>query len=254
MKNWRWEILAVLGGLGLAAALLALPKRPTPAPVTLLVPPYQFPLRFRERLGQWIPRSPAWAWAWRVEEVVFGRRKPVLITAQIMSFSDISPAALTNLELGPPVFSATNGLQIWFPDAPAMKASRERLGQADGVSRLARPTISANDGSECSMSTGQTVPLNGSTTTVGLSLRCRALLHPKFTDLAASILYSELADNTAAVSASNNYPLVSIQTNLDVGLRLLIPKGRGVVVLDPRSADPHHKRIGILIDPLQPAP
>jgi hypothetical protein len=248
-----WRILAILGGLGVAAALLTLAQRPAPATVTLLVPPYRFPVPIRERLGRWIPRSPRWAGVWRVEEIVFGRRKTVVISMQVMSFAEAPSTVLSDLALGPPAFSATNGLQVWLPDGPAMKALRQRLDQTRGLALLARPTILAADGSECFVSTGQTVPINGSTS-VGLSLRCLALLHPRLTDLTASILHSELANNTAAVAASNAFPLVSIQTNLDTGLRLRIPKGRGILLLDRGSADSRHKHIGVLIDPLQPAP
>ena len=254
MKNWRWRILAVLGGLGVAAALLTLAQRPAPAAVTLLVSPYRFPLPVRERLGRWIPRSPRWAWAWRVEEIVFGRRKTVVISTQFMSFAETPSNVLSNLALGPPAFSATNGLQVWLPDGPAMKALRQHLDQAPGLALIARPTINAADGSECFMEIGQTVPVNGGTCNVGLSLHCLALLHPRLTDLSASILHSELANNSAAVAASNASPLVPIQTNLDTGLRLRIPKGRGVLLLDRGSADSRLKQIGVLIDPLQPAP
>jgi hypothetical protein len=249
----RCCVLALLGGLGVAAALVALSQRPAPAPVRLLVAPYQFPLPFRERVDRWIPPKPSWAWARHLEDLVFGRRKPVIISAQVVSLADISPAALSGLSLGSPTFTATNGLQVWLLDAAALKLTRQRLDKEPGFALVARPTISAADGSECLVSTGQTVPINGSTS-VGLSLRCLARLHSSLIDLTTAITYSELVDNDAAVAGSNAPPPLTIQTNLDAALRLRIPKGRGVVVLDPGSADSRHKHIGVLIDPLQPAP
>jgi hypothetical protein len=43
--------------------------------------------------------------------------------------------------------------------------------------------------------------------------------------------------------------MISLQTNLDVAVRLQIPKGSGVFMVNAAPLDPNGKRIGVIIDP-----
>jgi hypothetical protein len=109
------------------------------------------PVPFRNRLAQWIPTTPGWAWAWRVEEVVFGKRKKVNLYADFVSLSDSSRATLSSLSLGSPSVSDTNGLQVWLLGADQLKALREHF-------KLTSPTysfsgVNGNGGSVMDMRT-----------------------------------------------------------------------------------------------------
>jgi hypothetical protein len=182
---------------------------------------------------------------------MFGKRKAVNLSAEVMSLADSSGSTLSNLALGPASFSHTNGLQVWLLAADRLKALHEHLNPAPGADPPLRPRISTADGMECWFFQGQSVLLSGSPSQVGLSLGCCARVHPDYTDLMTCITLSELVTNEA-VAPGESPPLVSIQTNLDTSLQLRIPKGSGIFLFDRSAADSGRKTIGVIIDPPQP--
>ena len=250
-STFPWRLLVLLTLTCLAMGVVVSLRPPRPAPFIVLRQPFRMPLSLRDRLTRWIPATPHWAWAWRVEEAVFGKRKPVNLSVEVISLADSSPPTLSSLALGPASFSHTNGLEVWLLSVDQLKALREHLKQSLGVDRLSRPRISTADGIECGFFAGQSFPLSGTPSQVGLSLDCCARLHPDYTDLMACITLSELVTNEAVV-ASGSSPLVSIQTNLDTALRLQIPKDSGIFLFDRSARDSGRKRVGVIIDPPQP--
>jgi len=211
------------------------------------------PRLFRDRLGRWIPATPGWTWAWRVQEAVFGRRKPVNLSAEVVSLTDISRPRLASLPLGPANFAHTNGLQVWLLGADQLKALREQLSQRLGAEPPFRPRVSTADGIECQLVQGQSIARNGSINQVRSTFGCCARLHRDYTDLMACVTLSELVTNEAAgPGGTSAFTPISIQTNLDMALRLQIPKGRGVFVLDRSSRESGRQSIGVIIDPPQP--
>lgn len=246
---WRLLLLLMLacGAVGVLVSL----RSPRPAPFIVLRQPFQMPVPLRDRLTRWLPATPNWAWAWRLEEAVLGHRKSVNLYTEVVSLVDSSPSALSSLSLGPASFLHTNGLQVWLLGADQLKALREHLKQAPGADPPLRPRINTADGVACQFFQGQSFSLSGSTNQVGLSLGCCARVHPDYTDLMACMTLSELITNQAAAPGTSS-PLVSIQTNLDAALRLQIPKGSGFFLLDRSAQDSGRKTIGVIIDPLQP--
>jgi hypothetical protein len=240
-------LLLACGAVGILVSL----RSARPAPFIVLRQPFHMPLPLRDRLTRWIPVTPHWAWAWRLEEAVFGKHKPVNLSAEVISLADSSSSTLSSLALGPPSFSHTNGLQVWLLGTDQLKTLHEHLKPAPGTDPPLRPRISTADGMECWFFQGQSVLLSGPPTQVGLSLGCCARVHADYTDLMACIALSELVTNEVLAPGASS-PLVSIQTNLDTALRLRIPKGSGVFLFDQSARDSGRKPIGVLIDPLQP--
>jgi hypothetical protein len=245
-RLWLLVLLACL-----AVGVLVGVRAPRPAPFLVLRQPFHMPLPLRDRLTRWIPATPHWAWAWRLQEAVLGKRKPVNLSAEIVSLADSSRPTPSSLALGPASFSHTNGLQVWLLSVDQLKALREHLKQSPGMERLSHPRISTADGIECGLFQGQSFPRLGSTNQVGLSLNCCARVHADYTDLMACITLSELVTNEAVVPAGAS-PLVSIQTNLDTALSLRIPKGSGIFLFDRSARDSGRKTIGVILDPPQP--
>jgi hypothetical protein len=228
---------------------------------------------FRDRFVRWIPRG--WGWAWRLEEAVFGRRKPVDLSVYVLTLGNSPGAALAGLSLGPPDFSDTSGVQAWLLGPDQLKALQENIKQTPGgdlrfhpkISVVRRavapgtpgarvrfhPRISTADGVECRLFQGEPVPLNGFTNRVGLHLTCFPQVRSRATDLIACIAFSELVTNPAA-PAGGPAPAsaLSIQTNLDLAVRLQIPKGSGFFLFDQSSRDPGRNHIGVLIELQQP--
>ena len=246
---WRLLLLLVLA-CGAVGGLVSL-RSPRPAPFIVLRQPFHLPWPLRDRLTRWIPATPHWAWAWHVEEAVFGKRKPVNLSAEVVSLADSSHPTFSSLALGPASFSHTNGLQVWLLGADQLKALREHLKQAPGTDPPLRARISAADGIECGLFQGQSVSLSGSTSQAGLSLGCCARVHPDYTDLMTCITLSELVTNEAAASGGS-LPLVSVQTNLDTAVRLRIPKGSGFFLFDQSARGSGRKSVGVIIDLPQP--
>lgn len=248
-SRFRWRRLIVLVLIGVAIGLVAVWRSPKAEPFMVLHEPFRRPVPWRDRLTGWIPTGGGWAWAWRVEEGVFGRRKFLDIYAEVVSLGDSSRGTLSRLSLGPPSFSDTNGLQVWLLGADRLEALRERFKQTPGVELLSRSRMSTGDGTECRMFVGETISLEGSTNHVGLALDCFPRLHSKSTDLTAGIMFSELVTNPA-VAGEKAAPrtVVSIRTNLDAALRVQIPKGSGLFLYDRRAEDSGRRGIGVMID------
>jgi hypothetical protein len=248
--RWRlWIVLLLL--VCVAVSVLVSLRSPRPAPFIVTCRPFQMPLRLRDWLYRCIPQAPGWALAWRVEETVFGRRKPVNLNLEVVSLADSSRPALSGLSLGPASSSLTNGMQVWLLGADQLKALRHDLKQTPGAETLFRPRMNTGDGIGCGMFIGESVSLAGASVQVGLSLDCCAQLHRDYTDLMTSITVSELTTNEAGAS-SGSAPLVSVQTNLDTTLRLQIPKGSGIFLFDRGAHGSGRKTTGVIIDPPQP--
>lgn len=215
--TFPWRLFLLLLLTCVSVCVLVSLRSLRPAPFIVLRQPFHMPLPLRDRLTRWIPATPRWAWAWHVEEAVFGKRKPVNLSAEVVSLADSARPTFSSLALGPASFSHTNGLQVWLLGADQLKALREHLKQAPGTDPPLRPRISAADGIECGLFQGQSVPLSGSTNRaglstnrVGLSLGCCARVHPDYTDLMACITLSELLTNEAAAPGTSS-SLVSIE-------------------------------------------
>lgn len=247
-RRSRWFAL-VVALVCLAAVALLLCRPSSPAPFMVLRPPMKMPVPLRDYFTRWIPARPSWGWAWRAEQALFGKRKPVNIYGQIFEVSEPSSLWLSKFLRDPPRFSATNGLQVWLLGADQCKRLGEQLSQSAGTAALFRPRISTADGIESRLFQGSSIRLNGTNQPVGLAFVCFARARRSITDLTACITYSEAITNPAATSGSRVASnVVSIQTNLDSALRLQIPKGNGFFLLNGALLS-RGKRIGVLVDP-----
>ena len=222
-------------------------------PFAVLTRPFKLTVLVRDRFDRYLPRTSGWAWAWRVEQWVFGQRKPILLDAEILLLADPSRDMLASLGLGTPNFSEPNGLQIWMFSAEELKALRGRLKQMAGTAVLMHPRIQTADAIASGLSQGDSVALNGSTHEVGLTMNCFARVRRDVTDLMADIRFSELVTNTVTGSGGTFLSnAVSIQTNLYAAVRMQIPNGSRVFLLNGFPARPGRKCIGVTIDLARP--
>jgi hypothetical protein len=245
----RWVVpIFALACLAIVAVALIRPSKPPPFRV--LRQPVQRPVLFRDHLGAWIPTSPGWAWAWRIEQAVFGKRKPVNISAHVIEFSEAHKFPLSNFLPEQPSFSDAGGLQVWLLGADRCKTLGEQLKQSPGTALLSQPRISTADGIDSKLFQGNSITLHGTSKPVGLTLACFARVHRKSTDLIACFNHSEAVANPAAALGSRSVSEMSVQTNLDAEFRLQVPKGSGFFLFDAAPPKPAKKRIGVLVDPL----
>jgi hypothetical protein len=255
LPTFGWCLLLGLLLACMAMGIFAVLRPPRNVPSVILRQPIKMPVSLRDRLGRWIPRTRGWAWAWAVEQAVFGKRKPVDFCAELVSLADASGASPASFSLGPPRLSDTNGLQVWLLRADQLKALREHFKQTPGMCTLCRPRISTANGSEAQLFAGESLSVGGVTQNVGVALGCWARVHSASSDLITCVRFSELVTNDAIASGGSSLAsVVSVQTNLDVALRLQIPKGQGVLLLNAPPKNSAYQHICVLIDPLQPKP
>jgi hypothetical protein len=241
------SIACLLICLGVAFAFW---RQPNPPPFLVLHRPFSRPLPLRDRMLQCFPTASSWSWVPGVEDVVFGRRKPVNVYADVIALQDSTVECLhSSLALGRPSFSDTNGLQVWFLGGRELRSVRDTLKRTPGADFLSHPRINTADGCECSMFVGESIVLNGSTNDVGLKAAFFPRVRKESTDLFAMVSFSELVTNlTGLPYGSNAASVVSIQTDLDFAARLLVPKGSGFLLLDGNSVGAARKRFGALIE------
>lgn len=230
-RSRRKVVVLALLLISAAIPFFILARPPKVAPFIVLRQPVQMPRALRDRVTQWIPRKKSWAWAWRLQETVLGRRKPVTIRSQVFSFSSSSP--ISRLSLGPPSFFDPNGVEVWLLPSEQLPALSEKVAKMWRIESSGFG-LTTSDGTEAQLTSG--------TTARGICiLTCFPRLRTDALDLIARVVVSGLAPNG------------SFQTNLDVAFRLQIPKGSGVFILNTNVSDSSQKLAGILIDPPQPA-
>ncbi len=243
-RKWLWPALGVTLLCGIVLGLLFRPSKPVP--FTVLHQPVKRPVSLRDYFDRWIPSTKTWAWAWRVEQTVFGKRKPVNISAQVVEV----PKQLSNLVSAPPSFAATNGLQAWLLNSDSCKQLREHFKESPVVAVLFQPRIRAADGIEARLVQASSIMLNGTNKAVGLSFNCFARVRHDFTDLTMCLTYSEPKTNATSRAGSSADPnLVWVQTNFDLAVRLQLPKGSGFFLLDKANPGRSGNRFGLLVDP-----
>jgi hypothetical protein len=226
---------------------LMLPE-PDLAPISILRRPYSTPLRLRARVGQWIPRKPTGNWAWKIEELVFGRRKVLNVFAEILKIPVATAVVVSDFTPGQPEYSNANGLQVWLLPYNELKSLRRHLKETPGTESINGARITMADGMSASLYSGESALINGSTNQVGLEVDYFARVRSVGTDLFASVQLTEAVTNEWNARGELSRTM-SVQTNLDIALRLQIPKGSGVFLLNGRPGEAHGKRVGVIIDP-----
>jgi hypothetical protein len=244
------------GRVRLAAfiALLAIPaivgaawigfRRPV-MPVVLLAAPYRMPMSFVDRMERVVPTSPGWDWFWRLEQRIRGMGKPVNLFGQVIALPRETISGANSLGVGPPELDATNGLQVWILRAEQLQSLSRTLKQFAGAEVMSRPRVSTGSLVESSLFTGQPLVIGGVKTDVGISARYYPRVQADRLDLVAIVSFTEAVTNLAAAVEDQ----LQVRTNLHVGLRVQLPKGSGLFLLQ-HSFDPAEGRTyGLLLDP-----
>lgn len=238
---WSLSVLVVLVGMG--AFLLFVLKGPAPVPVMLLSKPVSIPISLRDRIARWVPAGNSWNWA---RKLVFGRRKIVSLSTQVFKLGKQADARAALASLGPPVFAEATGPTVWFLQGKQLKDLRSQLKQEAGIDNVNGARITTAEGMGASLFSGESAVLNGSTNQVGLEIQYFAKTRGEHLELLASVLLSEVVSNSMSASVT---PAVFIRTNLDVALRMQLPKAHGMFLLSNAGNDPESRRIAVTLDP-----
>lgn len=177
-------------------------------------------------------------WVARAEHAIFGERKSVRVSADILEFSG---PALTNLaetfKLPPPIYS-TNGLKVWFLNGKTLKKIGERDSPRRGIEVVTSPRIQTADGITGSMFMGQSMPTKGGgMMPVGFSMVCAATVRDDSTFLLTQIVQSEFGNG-------------AVQTNFAINARLNVPNGKGIFLMQQPTGSATNGW-GVVIHPLR---
>jgi hypothetical protein len=222
----------------LLTALIAFFRRHSTAPVepvTLLSAPFKIPVMPRDRFS--LTLGPRKKWVSRAEHAIFGERKSLRVSADII---ELSGPALTNLEtmlkLPAPTF-ATNGLRIWFLGPAPLKEIGEKDSAVRGMKIMTRPRLIIADGMGGSMFMGQSMPTKAGMTSVGFSMQAAGLVHDDSIVLLTEVVHSEPGDGI-------------VNTNFAINAQLNLPNGKGVLLVQqPTGAATNGW--GVVIHPLR---
>ena len=177
-----------------------------------------------------------------------GRPSVFNLRATVLDFAGPGEVFLTNHPLPAPTYTGAEGLKIWLLSGDEERALESDLSRNGGPQILSMPGITTvNRGEACLMST-ESLHINGIPTTAGLVINLLPNVHSKATDLTTLISLTEVVRNRFSASAgSPDHETVSIRTNLAVAMRLQVPKGYGVFVLQGQPAETNGKHIGALL-------
>jgi hypothetical protein len=229
-------------GLVVLAIKLSDSSGRNPPLVSMLTRPFSGPVSLRDRIGRWIPNGSGWNW---VRSVVFGHRNPINLNTEVFT-SLTKYQEMPTTPLGRPVFTNSAGIQIWFPTTPQIKAFKDELTKQP-ANNLLKAGVCTADGIMAGVFLGQSVVLNGPTNQVGLEATYCTRTYQERTDLWMSAFFSEMVTN---VANGNDAPgqEVLVVTNLDVALRLEVPRGNGLILLAPRTNSRQPGCAGIVLD------
>lgn len=231
----------------MVVAILVFRSKP-PEPFLQLPPPFKPGTTLRDWVTQWVPMKPGWGWIWKLENAVFGKRKPIKIFSEIVSLADSSPAGLAGLGFSEPNYSNVNGLAVWVLDDEEIKQVKARFKATPGITRVSGGRITTADGVCARLFSGESLVSGGLTNQVGLDFACVAWGRTGRTDLRAGITFTEPVTNVAA-SVRDAEPSVTIRTNLDLVFRVQLPKGKGMLLMNRPVELPKAPRFGIVIEP-----
>jgi hypothetical protein len=245
--KFRGLVLAVSVLICLAVFVVLLMRPSMPTRFLILQPPFSRPLLLRDRIGSLLP----WPAVWRVEDALFGKRKPVNFFASVVSLPDPGITDLgSTLALGNPTVADSTGLQVWLLGTAEIQSVRQRFKQTSGVDFLNNPRISTADGVGASLFTGESIVLKGITNDIGLKVDCFPRVRSHSTDLFAVITLSEVSTNQTVVAAGlSTTNSVSIRTNLDIAVRLQVPKGSGALLIKTSRDTSTRRTFAVILDP-----
>ena len=239
--------------LGCLAVGLVLVLRPAPpalpgARVLALPQPYQMPRQRVSLFDRCIPAKPAWAWLWRLKQAIVGQPKQVNLNASIIEFPNAPEAILARLAPSQVSFLGTNGVRVWVLEERELNAVRRQITQTPGSEVLYAPRVATADEIIASMFSGQTLTLNSGVRTVGLDIALLARVRGDTTDLTAIFTLSQTVTNPPGISSAlAGAGLVSVETNLDVGVRLQIPNRGGAFLLKDNPSATSPRSIGVVL-------
>jgi hypothetical protein len=227
-------VVAVFFGVGLVVVY-----RPSPPAVVLIPLGDAWTKRkptFLDRCKARLPMS-----VWKLKYSLFGPVDRLDLDNAVLSFRNWSETSVSDLSLGNPTFTDTNGLRVWLVDQSELKALRRRVEQTAGSEIVSSPGISTGIGMESQLHVTQKLFIDGTSVDAGVMVDFVPRVRKGRIDLDTIMMASEPLTNALGIR--------SIRTNLALAARFQIPHGSGIFLLDAAHDATNRNRFGVMISP-----
>jgi hypothetical protein len=246
-RRLLFSLLLILSGAMLFLALRPAERAPI-ARVIVMPLPYSIPRQKVSLFDRWMPRQASWNWLWHLRDTIAGRPSAFNLRTTVLDFAGPGEAFLTNHPLPAPTYTGEKGLKIWLLSGAEQRALESNLSRNGGPEILSTPGISTVSGGQACLMSTESLHINGVPTTGGLVIDLLPNVHSKATDLTTLISLTEVVRDPLSASGGSPGPeTVSVRTNFAAAMRLQVPKGSGVFVLQGKPATPNGKHIGLLL-------
>jgi len=206
------------------------------------------PLSIRERLDRL--GLTRWRWVRAVENLIPGQPNtgsPKTINCALFQLDPQNAIPFEEIVGIASAEDVTNGLRLWFLPAARLNALCTRI-EADAHRKLYRPTITTSDGDRAALGLmEEPVITNGVTSVPGWEVMLLPRRRSQTTDLFVNVVaFAEVTDDAKRDGGGMGYT----RTNVDIAVRLQIPNGKGVLLLQGTPGNNKEYQAGFILDPL----
>jgi hypothetical protein len=218
-------------------------NKEVPQRLIVLQRPFSPPLSIRERLDR--NTLTRWQWVQALENLILGSPKTISCAVFQLGQQDAMPfeeiVGTVSAE------DVTNGLQVWFLPAVSLNGLRTRIA-ADAHNKVYRQTTTTPAGTRAALGLmEQAVITNGVASVPGLELLFLPRRSSQTTDLFANVVaFTVVTEDSKQGGGRIGYT----RTNVDIAVRLQIPKGKGVLLLQGKPGNNKEYQTGFILDPL----
>jgi len=180
-------------------------------------------------------------WLWRLRDSLMGPAKRISLRLTVVDCQGLSELELSALGRDANKFTAEDGKAGWLLPNSKLESLRQLVPQ------LSRAAIDTCHGVEAQLYAGESVPIDGAKRQTGLVVNVSPRVRRLSTDLRTIITFSGAVTNPiTSIGDAANTQRVSVQTNLALSARVQIPRGSGVLLMNPYNSV-IQKRLGGII-------
>lgn len=239
-------VLVLLSVLIVSVAVLR--RSPVKTEAQILAMPEKPPSYPSNPLDRWIPMK--WGWLWQMRYAIFGYNPSIHVHPTFTDLSETPPDAFNFLLPTRPPLAQTNGTQIWILPPDEYRQLQAKLPFAPGAEELGACRIETGPWVQANIFSGSQVTIDQAVRPFGLSVNIYTRLHGRAVDLTALCTVSKPVTNPPPFEIKDGHSdRVSIQTNLSIAARFVVPESNGIFVLDSSRFQTERKRTAISIAP-----
>jgi hypothetical protein len=175
---------------------------------------------------------------------LFRTRQSVLMQGTLMEIEDAAVAKLRTTTLTEPPLLMTNGVQIWILGDNELVSLAKTIREVSTNDIISSPRIQTASGMQGSIFVGNTVPINGVQTSVGIEMDLLPRSHRDRIDVTTLLKMTQPVTNMTTNSQATN--AISIKTNLALAGHFRVQNGKGIFLLQDAEREKGNK-FGVIL-------